>query len=277
MLAASLGLFLALAPAAEAVPCNPFAGAQAFLQGRKINWLVVGEIHGTREIPEAFADLVCAAAHEGRKVVVALELPVADQDMVDAFMASDGGTEARERFLAGQFWQNGRDGRSSEAMFALLDSLRMMRQEGDILGVEAIKPGVGEAASISEYEKAMAGHALQASREGALTLVLVGSVHAQLRERSSANAIAYLPMAAYLPRAATRTLQAAGQGGSAWTCLAEASNDHLDCGEHDMPEPDRRYPRGMVMLDREGAPYDGYLNTGAPFTASPPQVDNAKG
>lgn len=277
MLAASLGLFLALAPAVEAPSCNPFTGAQAVLQDRKIDWLVVGEVHGTRDIPESFADLVCAAAHEGRKVVVALELPVTDQDMIDAFMASDGGAEACKRFLAGSFWHSGRDGRSSEAMFALLDRLRTMRRDGRILAVMAIKPGGGEAASISEYEKAMAGHVLQASREGALTLVLVGSVHAQLRERSSANAIAYLPMAAYLPRVSTRTLQVAGQGGSAWTCLAEVSNGALDCGEHVMPEPKRRYPRGMVMLDREGAPYDGYLNIGAPFTASPPQVDNTEG
>jgi len=38
---------------------NGLHGAQALIEDKNIHWIVVGELHGTAQSPEVFADLVC--------------------------------------------------------------------------------------------------------------------------------------------------------------------------------------------------------------------------
>lgn len=272
MLSVLLGLGLALAPAAAPEACVPIEGAEAVLGDRDVHWLVVGEMHGTREMPASFAELVCAAAQSHRTVTVALEFPEADQTVIDAYLASDGGDDARSHVLALPFWSTGRDGRSSEAAFALLEWLRRMKQAGEIQAVRAIQPMSNE--TRSDYEKAMAALVLEAGPADGLTMVLVGGVHAKRVPYTSPDGKAYLPMAGYLPEERTKTVLASGQGGSAWVCILRGTDGDAECGPRTLNAPGKLYPRGLVILDRAGGPYNGYLNIGMPFTASPPMVSD---
>lgn len=272
MLTPSLGPLLAMFLASALPQCAPIEGVDAILGNPSLRWLVVGEMHGTREAPASFGDLVCAASQHGRKVVVALEYPIAEQERIDAFLVSDGSPGARSRLLSSSFWQSGKDGRSSGAALLLLDRLRSMKQAGAITGVVAIQPS-GRNVSAANYEKEMARLVRQASVEDALTIALVGNAHAQIAPRPSAGGTDYMAMAGLLRRDQTKALLTAGNGGAAWNCQTSGSVDGKpDCAAHPLDQPRKQYPRGINLIGGSGARYDGYLNVGRPFTASPPAV-----
>jgi hypothetical protein len=102
------------APAAGAAPahaasprppdCRPSAGLEPLLADRDA--LLVGEVHGTVESPAFFAETACAALAGGRAVTVALEIPVAEQARLEAFLASPGGAADRAALLTGAFWRD---------------------------------------------------------------------------------------------------------------------------------------------------------------------------
>jgi len=105
--------------------------------------VLVGEIHGSAEIPAAFGNLVCHALRRRPRetVLVGLEIFSSAQSAIDAFLASDGGGPARAALLEHDFWRREyQDGRSSGAMLALLDALRGYGAGGGTLAVRALDP-----------------------------------------------------------------------------------------------------------------------------------------
>lgn len=66
-----LGIVAALLGAATPA-CTPVPGSSRLWEST-IRWVIVGEMHGTNESPDAFANLICLAAATGRPVTVALE------------------------------------------------------------------------------------------------------------------------------------------------------------------------------------------------------------
>lgn len=95
---------LALA-AASALACPPVPNADRLWAKPETQWILVGEMHGTAQMPALFADLVCqAAATSGRPITVALEQNAGMQPAIDAFLKSDGGPRARASFLAAPMW-----------------------------------------------------------------------------------------------------------------------------------------------------------------------------
>ena len=100
-----------------AVECPSIAGVPDALL------LLFGEMHGSKEAPALIHGLACSVS-EKQAVAVGLEMPSQDQARLDAFMASDGKADDVDTLLATDFWQQGRDGRSSAAMFQLIEDLR---------------------------------------------------------------------------------------------------------------------------------------------------------
>ncbi len=237
--------------------------------------VLVGDFHGTREIPATFGALVCRAATEerGRPVLAGLEIPASEQGAIDAFLASAGDAAATQSLLAGDFWRRDyQDGRSSEAMLGLLGELRRQRRAGLKVVVRGLDPqhydspderDAGMAATLSE--------AIAALRP-ARTFVLVGNVHARtLHGYPWDTKATYVPMGAVL-RARYGDLIALdvkSLGGSAWTCT---SAEPRDCGAHDLRHRDPDGPAPRVELAPASATatgYDGLLFMGS-LTASPP-------
>lgn len=269
-------LLAATQPVSVTAPCTPVAGADRLFDQYDLRWLIVGEIHGTAEIPASFGDLVCAAAKQNRMITVGVEYPTEDQSYIDAFLASDGGLGAREKLLARPFWRFN-DGRSSEAAFLLLERLRKMKREGMIASVFAFQPRVDRNLRSAEYEEEMSKIVRRASKGRTLAIILVGNIHAGLTVRTSSDGDSYMPMAGFLPRANTKTLFAAGNGGAAWNCVMERdSNTTPVCGAHSLGEPPKSYPRGIVLIEEATNPYNGYFNIGSSLTSSPPAIERAK-
>lgn len=117
--------------------CVPVPGAVQLWQP-DVRWVIVGEMHGTNEAPDAFANLVCLAAASKRPVTVALEFSPDDQSIIDSYLASNGGADARSNLSKLHTFSSGmQDGRGSLAFLRLFERLRVMKRAGQISGVVA--------------------------------------------------------------------------------------------------------------------------------------------
>lgn len=224
---------------------------------------IFGEIHGTREAPELFGDVVCHAAARGGRVVVGLELPSSESDAVRAFLA--GGTSLTSR----PFWtQPYQSGRTSAAMLALLTELRRIIQVDP--RVELFLFDIPFEADPQNRDARMAEtvRAKRAAEPDAAMLLFTGNVHAQ-KTKGTAWDPSLEPMAYHLVTHGVQltSLNIRNPKGTAWVCH---SNDASSCGESPIggraPEPGAP-TRGIELIASDG--YDGvYIVPSA--TAAPP-------
>jgi hypothetical protein len=243
--------------------------------------VLLGELHGTREIPALVGTLACHAASTA-PVVVALEVPREEQPALDAYLDSNGDTEAREALTQGTFWRRPyQDGRSSRAVVELVERLRVWRQrDGLPLSVLAYDvPGQGNARSGALARRLLWGR--KRTPEATL-LVLVGNVQARVVRGVEWDA-ELRPLGWHLTREGlpVKALDARFRGGTAWTCRLTPDGS-IPCGEAPAIPP-----RGMVgergmayqgarpfvqLLDAEGREgYHGVFYVGSLY-ASPPAV-----
>jgi len=267
-----MSLFTALVPLLVATaaptepPCADIPGWEQVLADEAVRFVILGEMHGSNEMPTLFADAVCLTARD-RPVVVALEQDAADQAAIDAYLASDGGAEARRALLQTPMWNSPmKDGRSSEAYFRLFETLRQMRQSGTIQSVVAYQPSRFDGHSTpTEYETAMAELVQAAGQSGATVVALAGNIHAMRTQVPWQGG--YMPMAGHLPREATVTLNVVADGGESWNCQGGPDT----CRANSSPSPPQPHQRGVKLSARDGEPFSGVLYLGGPTTASPPQ------
>jgi hypothetical protein len=265
-----------LATLAAATPaCTPIDGAQALLEDKSIRWIVVGELHGTAESPDVFADLVCLAGKTNRRIVVALERSTTEQIDIDLYLKSDGGPAARAALTAGAMWRTEmQDGRSSRAYADMIGRLRSMSQAGLVDRVVMFQPNLQPTYEPARYEQEMARIVKNAaSTPDALVLVLVGNTHARIKEVTFRDNPPYMPMAGLLPRTETRTLYVAASGrGTAWNCIMPQGAAKMECGAHPAISGAKDLPRGIGRATDPWQAYDADLYLDVPYTASPPAV-----
>ena len=132
-------LLMGAAPA-PAVATEPDCVPQTEVDVTKIDAsvILIGEAHGTREIPRFTAGLVCSLLRAGRLVVLGLEHSGEQQASLNRYVVSSGDEEARAALLQGIDWRKYSDGRGSEAMYELVDSMRRLRLQGQPVGLLAI-------------------------------------------------------------------------------------------------------------------------------------------
>lgn len=119
---------VALPPELMADPCDPLEGYDDLLGHRLI---MLGEMHGTREVPEYFGQLVCHALDDESSVAVGLELPVAMAPSLDRYMRS-GEPDSVDALLSDPVWSpEWQDGRTSQAMLELVQELARLRLRHD--------------------------------------------------------------------------------------------------------------------------------------------------
>lgn len=255
-----LGLTL---PAASAGECNPeFQTIREHLQPGAI--LLVGEVHGTREMPAAFGDLACHAVADGHEVLIGLEMTSDQQAGVDAYLGSEGDDAAREALLKHSHWAT-RDGRSSGAMLALLERVRLLKQSGKNVTVFMFDSQAEKTSQARDRTMAeLAAKALR--RQGdAVALLLSGNIHT-LTTKSVPWDAGYEPMGLHLKREFPQAISvlAAHSGGQAWICQPDK------CGEFEMPGKPANATRGIRPApEREHLKADLVLAVG-PITSSTP-------
>jgi hypothetical protein len=246
--------------------CSAPDGAAARWE-REARYLIVGEMHGTREAPAAFAGLVCDAAGQGA-VTVGLELRVAIQPQLDAFLDAPDDASAIEILRETSFWDRQQaDGRSSLAMLEMMLAMRDLKARGRDIALAAFLPDVRRPPGFDQnyHELEMAVLLAQAAmrRPEARVLVLVGNVHAA---RTRIEVFDLLPAAAHLPGSETVSLAILQQGGSSWSCSVES------CGSQEWASLHDEDLRGIDLTPLRDGAYDGSLAIG-PTTASPPAAE----
>lgn len=201
--------------------CQPLHGANELFEPNAA--VLVGELHGTVESPAFVATLACTALSYGYDVTVGLEIPDDETTAIEAFLASDGGTEARRELLAQPFWNSEfADGRQSTAMLNLLDKLRQHTVDGAALDVVLL-----DATAVPDRDVAMADRllaAIEATPDG-FTIALTGNLHNRAVRGVSFDPdyepMGYLVKHALADHQSVRTLDVRYSGGAAWNCTQQ--------------------------------------------------------
>jgi hypothetical protein len=212
--------------------------------------LLIGDLHGTREIPE-FVGRLLATVSSREPVALLLEIPSDENPAIHAYLAGAGGAPARNQLVARPWWQDRfQDGRRSVAMADLLETARALRAAGRRIEVVAFDAGEEDR---EDREEVMARNVIAARRahpEAAL-IVYAGNLHTSLREAPFRPGFEWMAMRVAKAGIAFVSLNARWPDGTAWICpddVAEhcgvsflAGKDTVDSGIRLEPSPDGRY------------------------------------
>lgn len=258
-----------------ALDCGPEVRGAAALTGPGAV-LLVGEMHGTTQVPEVVGRIACHAARAPEAdVILGLELPSDNQPAVDAYLASDGGEPAVAALLAApHFASETKDGRSSRAMLALLEAVRVWRAAGAPIAVVCFDVAAGETKTAAERDAGMARTlvATQRARAGSTLVTLSGNVHNRTKPGVPWDA-AFVPMGVHVREAFPElvSLDFRSAGGTFWACMGTPSGESK-CGVAEGRGSDRgAEPFVELHAARTDEGFDGVLYVG-PMTASEPAV-----
>ncbi len=253
-----------VAAPAPALRCDPVPdGLAAELSEHEV--IVLGEFHGTVEMPRAFGTLACHAANLRDRVLVGVELPQREQPLFEAALAAPTESEARAALSQSEFFARSyQDGRTSRAMGDLVLAVRELRRTGRAVELFAFDPtgkrnrDTGMARLVEER---------RAAHPGALTLLLVGNLHAK-RTIGSPWVPDYRSVTHQLLEsgASLLSLRFVHAGGEAWYCNGGTPDS---CGPKPAGGRDRGEAPFVEWDDEDGRDYDGAWYLG-PVSASPP-------
>jgi hypothetical protein len=201
-------------------------------------------------------------------VLLALEANANDQPRLDRFLDSDGSVGEQTSLLSGEHWQEPtHDGRDSAAMLALLEQVRQLRHAGATVDVALIDaPGAGD----RDERMANAIRTAIATHRGALSLVLIGNVHAMTGEPPEmiADGKPFVPprtVARHLADLRPLSIVFRAAEGTFWACR----DGH--CGERAVLANSLGEPLPRIEHHPPGEPW--MLTMLLPrFTASPPAI-----
>jgi len=261
---------VAAASAVASLDCGTsIAGVDPLLVPGTI--VMLGEIHGTVEIPAIVGDLACQALARGHRVLLGLEYPASEQADLEAYMASDGGPAARRALLEGALWQTAcPDGRSSQAIFDLIERGRALRQAGHRIDMFAFDPATYH--DWNRRDAGMAENILARAAEApdALVLTLTGNLHNRLT-RGLPWDESLVPAGVHVDAAHEHVISVDVRhaGGTAWI---QRGPDQ--CGPADMPGKPVYRKRYVELGAETGNDHgSGVFSVGTVSAAPPATVD----
>ena len=214
--------------------------------------ILLGELHGTRQVPALVARLISAYSVQG-PVLLGLEIDGSESAAMRRYLASDGGPEAQAFLPASPFWNvQGvqHDGRRNHEVLGLIEQVRRMRAQGRDVAILAYDdPGTGHASSQAR-DQAMAHSlrtAIAALPRGRL-IVLSGNVHAMRKRPKDAPPEMQTPMGAYLGDLKPYVINITANDGEFWACTktcGPVAVPHL--GQHSGRDSDGPYDLQVVL------------------------------
>ena len=202
------------------------AARQIAAHAGRARLIVLGELHGTAEIPALAARLVADYAAKG-PVTLALEVPSTEQAALDRYLASDGGPAAWQALAGTAFWQVAdmqHDGRRSVQMRQLVDAVRVLRTGGAAVNVLAYDVNETRSRAHDHHWRDVGmAETLRAAfeRVPATMLVLTGNVHAmRVRAPWAPAALQREPMTSRLTDLAPFAVNLTAASGQFWGCVS---------------------------------------------------------
>lgn len=230
--------------------------------------VLLGEMHGTREIPALTGDLAERYARSGEQVVLALEMAESEHGRVDRYLDSPGAGADRVALLSGWHWREPmHDGRDSEAMLELIEHMRVLRAQGNRVRIVLFDPGDTR----DDRDRGMARRLRAAAAEypQARLLVLTGNVHAMTRAPQNLvlDGKPYEPMTAgrLLEDLDPLSIRFAARTGESVACL------HGRCAVQPYSGPAAASAPAYALESSPQSPWDATL-TLQRFTASPAAI-----
>lgn len=219
--------------------------------------IVLGEYHGTAEVPLLVAELMERYSRNAG-VRLALELPVSENAALARYLRSNGDAAARKALRTSPFWvvkDEQHDGRRSRDMLALIEAIRTLRAQGRDVGVAGYDVAVGTPGSNDARDAAMARHVRQqfkAAPSGARLLVLAGNVHAMRTLPNDAPVgMQQQTMAAHLVDLPLYSVRLEALQGAFWGCGQPCRALALTTRKQQAPiadtDPDRQYDLWLWM------------------------------
>ncbi|WP_394779374.1 hypothetical protein [Undibacterium sp.] len=270
---AAIAALLCTSAQAIDAPCLPQTKLDVGLLTSRL--IIVGETHGTKQIPEFVGSLACSLANANRPLLVGLEMSIDEQKPILEYIESAGTAEDKSRLTAGKFWHPYMfDGRSGEAMVKLIDDIRILHlAKKDVLLFAMDISDSEELLQLSKDEPYWVGHrdALMALNieirlrqyPNHTALILVGNYHSEKNIGTPENKDLH-PMAEILSHNfKIQNIDFSTTGGDAWACDG-ASAETAVCGPHS------RKARARFS----GSMYDFVVPLGK-ISASPPAVNSA--
>lgn len=182
--------------------------------------VLLGEQHGTNEMPKFVTDAACQFLAKGFSVDVGLEFPVDEQARFEQYLRSEGKSEDIKALLNSSFWQRKseeQDGRSSVAMLALIEWARDMRKRGSNILLFAFDKSLTGSADKPPRDEAMAAN-ISKRIDGSVadvTIIFAGNYHTMKAAHEGAYA---KPMGSFLRYPRTVAFLLDHDGGNAWQC-----------------------------------------------------------
>lgn len=288
LIALLLALATPLAHSGASATCDKAVEAPASFFTQKV--MVLGEVHGTKEIPRFVEQLTCQLLARDKAVTVALEIPSTEQSSLDAFMQSSGADADRKKMLSTRFWSKlSRFGTNSEAMADLISALRKRKSNGqnvELLAFDYVPSTPTKlSADVNEMgrvrDQLMADYLARNVRAAPqrVFLVLTGNYHATKR-RENAFDREHRAMAHLLSQEMeVLALNLSYEGGTAWNCTRRRPTDTAPtCGPSEtlgspiVGRDNQWYVRLFeTAKERTETGFDGEFSLGK-MSASPPAV-----
>lgn len=215
----------------------------ARMDGRRL--VLVGEMHGTQEIPLLAGDAV-ERLSRAEPLLLALEIHASEHAVLADYLRGEGTPAQRALLRQRAYWQvppERNDGRRSEDMLELVEQVRRLRALGRDVAILPFDVANGVPRGSDWRDRAMADHlrrAWAALPRGRM-LVLTGNVHAMRLRPGYAPAQMPVPMGAHLQDLRPLSIDIAAADGAFWACPAPG------CG----PVPVVAAPRAGALADTE--------------------------
>jgi len=197
--------------------------------------VVLGELHGTREVPLLVGDLV-EHWSTAEPVLLALEIPVGEHAALrDAVSGVDAAIDALRQRPWWRVVAADNDGRRSEDVIALVERIARLRRTGRDVAILPFDPRGRRCFERGTCEAAMA-HVLRrahAALPRGRIVVVTGNVHAMRQRAHDAPALLpHLPMTAHLRDLGPLSVDITAYRGEFWACM---EIDH--CGPAQVTSP----------------------------------------
>jgi hypothetical protein len=233
--------------------------------------LIIGEYHGTKETPALVFELANKLSVE-QAVTIGLEIPTQEQQRIDNFLLSNGDSHAKSEILKGPFWQKptqSSDGRRSQAMLQLLDSIRNFKSK-DIYIIALDDESFHK--KNKDRRQGLAERIIKTAKNTEAFIVLMGNYHARVTPiNSSVTSEGQkiekppLPTAARLGELSVTSVKVDSCDKGFWGCFKPGS-----CGPIQIPNQCSTDKKDEVfVLERLTDGYDLQLELKR-LTTSPP-------
>ncbi len=216
----------------EKLDCPSVKNIETVLNPGDPKIIIIGEIHGMEEPPKLAAAMVCHSLNAGYKTTLALEID--DREGAhQVFVESQGFEKDVEDYFRDETWTTPFvDGRSSQAMFDLIDYGRSISKQTDLSFTwfrtidYSLMPEGDRSARNQNLEEQMASAILKSveKNQAEKTIVLVGNLHART-DKAQRGDVSYDYMAKHLVGHGLMTFDTIHAGGTSWNCRGYSITD----------------------------------------------------